>query len=106
MSLSEVREKYGRNGITDFYPWSGFQPGSYTDDTQMSMATARGCIEAKSFMKEKGISSLLEAVYHQYLDWLRLMDDPYQVRGPGNTCLSALGSGKMGSIAHRINHSK
>lgn len=106
MILSEIREKFGKDGIADFYPWDGFQPGSYTDDTQMSIATAKGYLQAKPLLKEKGISDLLQAVYRQYLDWLRLMDDPYQVRGPGNTCLSALQSGKMGSIKNRINHSK
>jgi len=106
LSLSEIREEFGKDGITDFHQWDGFKPGSYTDDTQMSLATAIGCIKAKQLLKERGISYLLQTVYQHYLDWLHAMEDPYQVRGPGNTCLSALRSGKMGSMNHRINNSK
>lgn len=32
MSLPEIREKFGKDGFTDFYPWDRFQPGYYTDD--------------------------------------------------------------------------
>ena len=106
LSLSEIKEKFSKDGITDFYPWGGFKPGSYTDDTQMSIATATGCIQASKLLKEKGINYLLQSVYRQYLGWLHAMDDPFQVRGPGNTCLNALRSRKMGSIKNRINNSK
>lgn len=106
LSLSEIKEKFSKDGITDFYPWGGFKPGSYTDDTQMSIATATGCIQASKLLREKGINYLLQSVYRQYLGWLHAMDDPFQVRGPGNTCLNALRSRKMGSIKNRINNSK
>ena len=106
LSLSEIKEKFSKDGITDFYPWGGFKPGSYTDDTQMSITTATGCIQASKLLREKGINYLLQSVYRQYLGWLHAMDDPFQVRGPGNTCLNALRSRKMGSIKNRINNSK
>jgi len=63
MSLSEIREKFGKDGITDFHPWGGFKPDSYTDDTQMSIATAEGFLQAKPLLKENGLNYLLEVVY-------------------------------------------
>jgi len=45
-SLAEIKNKYGKDGIQDFDKWGGFEAGSYTDDTQMAMATVSGCIKA------------------------------------------------------------
>ena len=44
LDIDEIYEHFGKDGITDFYPWDGFETGSYTDDTQMSIATANGSI--------------------------------------------------------------
>jgi ADP-ribosylglycohydrolase len=55
LSLPEIKKKCGRDGITDFHAWRSFQPGSYTDDTQMSLATAVGCLRAYQRWREKGI---------------------------------------------------
>ena len=30
LSITEIKKKYGRDGITDFHAWRSFQPGSYT----------------------------------------------------------------------------
>jgi ADP-ribosylglycohydrolase len=38
--LSKIKRGYGENGISDFSGLGGFAPGSYTDDTQLSLATA------------------------------------------------------------------
>ncbi len=106
LSLSDIKRRYGEDGISDFFAWDGFDPGSYTDDTQMSLATAVGCIRAQQKFKSSGISQPVEIVYSRYLDWLKTQNDPAQRRAPGNTCLTALRSGKMGTINDRINDSK
>ena len=106
LSLSDIRRRYGADGISDFFAWDGFDPGSYTDDTQMSLATAVGCIRAQQRFKESGVFQPAEMVYHRYLDWLKTQNDPAQRRAPGNTCLTALRSGKMGTISDRINDRK
>jgi len=106
LSLPEIKKRYGKDGITDFHAWRGFKPGSYTDDTQMSLATAVGCIRTYQEWRERGISDSVSVVYHRYLDWLESQNDPEQRRGPGRTCLSALQSGKMGTMEERINESK
>ncbi len=106
LSLSAIKRKFGDNGITDLFEWSSFPPGSYTDDTQMSLASAVGCLRAQQEFGESGIFQPVEIVYHSYLDWLKTQSDPAQKRAPGNTCLAALRSGRMGTINERINDSK
>jgi ADP-ribosylglycohydrolase len=106
LRLEEIKKRYGKDGITDFHAWGGFKPGSYTDDTQMSLATAVGCIRAYQRWSERGIGHPASVVYQCYLEWLESQNDPEKRRGPGNTCLSALQSGKMGTIREKINDSK
>lgn len=106
MSLEEIKRKYGDKGIRDLDEWSGFSAGFYTDDTQMSLATAVGMIRATRRYEDRGICHPPSVVYHRYLEWLKTQDNRFERRGPGNTCLSALGSGKMGTIEEKINNSK
>lgn len=106
LRLPEIKNRYGKDGITDFHEWRSFKPGSYTDDTQMSLATAVGCIRAYQRWRERGIYDSTSVVYQCYLEWLESQNDPEQRRGPGRTCLRALQSGKMGMIKERINDSK
>ena len=51
LRLPQIKALYGEKGIADFDSWSGFKLGFYTDDTQMSLATARGCIKAYQSQK-------------------------------------------------------
>jgi len=106
MSLQEIKGRYGKDGISDFGKRGGFEAGSYTDDTQMSLATAVGCIRACQRGRSKGICHPASVVYQRYLEWLESQSDPNQRRGPGRTCLSALESGKMGTARKKINNSK
>jgi len=106
ISLDAIREKYGPSGIEDFDSWGGFKAGSYTDDTQMTLATAQGLIQSAEKQNKKGKWKPAFWIYKEYLKWLKTQDDPAQVRGPGRTCLSALRSGKMGTMEEPINNSK
>jgi len=101
LTIEQIRKKYGPTGITDFQAVGGLKPGSYTDDTQMSLATAAGIIRAR-----QGDKDPVEAVYEAYLEWFTGQMNPSNRRGPGHTCLSALGSGKRGSLEKAINNSK
>lgn len=106
MSLDEIKRTFGSNGVTDFHPYRGFAAGCYTDDTQMTLATALGCIEAHPKWQEKVVCDAADAVYRRYLEWFETQKDPAQRRGPGMTCLSALGSGQMGTTEKPFNDSK
>lgn len=106
LSWAQIKRRYGPDGITDLQPWNGFAAGTVTDDTQMSLATASGCLHAYERGRTKGIVHWPSMVHEAYLAWLKTQDDPQQRRAPGNTCLSALRSGQWGTIENPINHSK
>ncbi len=106
MSLTDIKRNYGPNGISDFDRWSSFKSGTYTDDTQMSLATAMGCIQARQYFKDRGIKDIIIVIYRQYLYWFKSLENPFNIRGPGETCMSALYSGTVGTIEHPINESK
>ncbi|HET9496478.1 MAG TPA: ADP-ribosylglycohydrolase family protein [Chloroflexia bacterium] len=101
MSIEQIKSTYGPDGLTG--PAGKLE---YTDDTQMSLATAVGCLQAYAQQLEQGFADPVAVVYDRYLDWLKSQDHPAQRRAPGNTCLSALASGKQGRIAGPINNSK
>jgi len=106
MSREDIKHRFGPDGISGFHAWGGFATGSFTDDTQMSLATAVGCIRAYHRFEDRGLCHPATIVYHRYLEWYQLQKDPKQRRAPGNTCMSALGSRKMGTIEYPINDSK
>jgi ADP-ribosylglycohydrolase len=124
MSLAEIRQAFGPNGIRDYRPAYG-KLGAITDDTQMTMFTAEGLLRADNRYREKGICHPPAMVHHAYLRWLQTQGEhpgyPYpearsgwlfQIpalsarRAPGNTCLSALVGGTMGTTDEPINDSK
>ncbi len=100
-SLSTIRSKYGVRGITELQPWDRFPAGYFTDDTQMSLATARGCMR---FLRDGGNPYRL--VLEEYRAWRRTQTNPAEIRSPGGTCLDALGSGGFGTMDSPINDSK
>ena len=110
--------KYGKMGITELVPVAGV--ARISDDTQMTLFTLDGIFRAKSqnMLRRKELPAFL---YEAYLDWLStqmgspasasdspLMSYPelFFRRAPGNTCLSALYSGVMGTVDAPINNSK
>lgn len=105
LSMEEILESYGSSGITDLHGWEGFDAGSYTDDTQMALATVRGCLKG-SGPYDTDRTSVIQYVYESYLDWLESQKEPFNFRAPGNTCLNSLMSGRLGTIDRKINYSK
>lgn len=96
--------------------------GIISDDTQMTLFTATALLWAqtqKLIGNEK--VSLRESMHSAYLDWLdtqrgtlahksiswiKTIPELNRLRAPGNTCLSSLSSGKIGSTVQPLNHSK
>lgn len=126
MALSEIKKRYGDDGITAYThdPYTG--EALISDDTQMSLFTANGILFGDTRGNLRGIMGPIESyVYLAYKDWLRtqtkafkpwkqdedrvswLLDIPdlYNRRAPGNTCMGALRSGEYGSAKHAINNS-
>jgi ADP-ribosylglycohydrolase len=105
LSLEEIKEKYGKTGIGDYDVWDGYTPGSYTDDTQLSIATAKGCLSARYNLLREGEARSQECMYKSYLEWLDSLQDPFRVRHPGYTCMNVLQSGERGTIEAPVNDS-
>ncbi len=122
MSLPEIRRRYGVRGISDYDIAYG-RKGAITDDTQMTLFTAEGLLEASLAERESDIIPFVHDAYLRWLDtqgiarksvsndtsqkgWLTGVRALHSRRAPGNTCLSALASGKVGTVDHKINDSK
>jgi len=122
LKYKEIVKKYGSKGITDL-DLGNKNLAEITDDTQMTMFTAEGLLRAATRSSEKGESNLPSVIFHAYQRWLVTqgyntgilkeldgllinVSELHQQRAPGNTCLSALKSGKMGTIEQPINNSK
>lgn len=129
-SLSEIRAKYGENGISDYVEFEN-NIGEFTDDTQMTLFTAEALLRAYHRAIEKGIVGALNTIaHHSYLRWLHTQNMSvntdnieegqydiengwlikekvlYSRRSPGNTCISALRGGIAGTIENKLNDSK
>ena len=125
-SLQRIREEHGPDGVTGFLPAYGRSGGAITDDTQMTLWTAEGLLRTEARFSEKGIAHPPSMLHRSYLRWLHTQGYPWDEvsdwgepdgwliqspvlntrRAPGNTCLSALQSGQMGTPAQKINDSK
>ncbi|MHB8908646.1 MAG: ADP-ribosylglycohydrolase family protein [Syntrophales bacterium] len=125
MSSQEIRKKYGINGIANFDSAFG-KVGTITDDTQMTLFTAEGLLRAHCRWRHRGIGpihdSMVHRAYNRWLftqgevpegeiyvprdGWLLTIQELHSRRAPGNSCLSALKSGRMGTIEQPINNSK
>ena len=112
LSLSSIKRTYG--GIVNDYVEFDDNTGAITDDTQMTLFTAEGLLRAITRVGEKGICDIVKVVANAYSRWLKtqgitpevpenvlsegwLIKEKalYQWRAPGNTCLSALESGRF-----------
>jgi len=119
-SISDIYTKFGKQGILE--PVANAQ-GRYeiTDDTQMALFTAEGCLQAWASARHLGPPPDFQACLHQaYLRWLHtqgeegidqggwLLKNPelYARRAPGATCLAALKEKRTGTVSTPLNTSK
>ena len=121
LSIQEINKRYGKNGITEYELTGG--KALISDDTQMTMFTADGLLFALTRGYLRGILGNIENyIYPAYLNWLDTQNgvktadnkkvcwlcdvkELHNCRAPGNTCLSALSSGRMGTPEAPINSS-
>lgn len=124
LQYESILSRYGKDGITDLV-LSKNGTAEVTDDTQMTLFTAEGILRAETRINEKEICDPPSVVYFAYLRWLNTQGYPkvdefdwiydgwlydlkelHNRRAPGNSCLSALSSGEIGTIDEPINNSK
>ncbi len=124
LSIDGIRRQFGSQGVVDYVGQNRQGLAEFTDDTQMTLFTAEGllCAAAAGTMDVDGC---VEAIYRAYLRWLRTQsregrsqtraegqgrllqeEGLWKIKAPGNTCLSALYSGKAGIMEQPINNSK
>jgi ADP-ribosylglycohydrolase len=89
MSLSQIHQQYGPNGIQDFEPSSDHPPGTFTDDTQMTIAVTEALIEAG----HRDLDNLMRVMARRFVEWAESSDND---RAPGATCLSGCHNLKQG----------
>jgi ADP-ribosylglycohydrolase len=124
-SLAEIRRRFGPRGLTDYAPAYG-RLGAITDDTQMTLFVAEGLIQADGAGALQTPSERLRHQHRAHLRWLRTQGETsrhptfertregwllgiealHARRAPGDTCLSALRSRRMGRLEHPANQSK
>jgi len=81
VSLAEIRDRHGRDGITDFVSYHRFPLGTFTDDTQMSCALAEALLESRG----ADLETVMAAVTRRFVAWSVAPDNN---RAPGMSCLS------------------
>jgi len=123
-TLTEIKGEFGPAGLRD-YAMAYRRVGAITDDTQMTLFTAEALLRAEHLRLRDPDARVAEVAWHAYLRWLETQGDVVQrrglpdedgwlsrmrdlhaVRGPGDTCLSALRKGRMGTPEEPINDSK
>lgn len=123
MRAREIFEEYGERGITRYELRRG--RAEISDDTQMTLFTAAGLLSADARSKDGGVPpdyvEGLRGAYFDWLDtqtnraplapeaggsWLTGVKELYARRAPGNTCLSALYRGGLGTPEQPDNESR
>jgi len=122
LSLAGIRKQYGPSGVTGFLERNEQGLVEFSDDTQMTLFTAEGLLVAR----QRGVLRPTESIYRAYLRWLRTqrtrqtgptgeltsegwligIRQMWKIKAPGNTCISALASGRQGSPESPVNDSK
>lgn len=118
-SLSQIVRKWGQEGLSDLLVSNG--KALFSDDTQMTLFTLWGLLNAFREENPPRRDRVRSHIHRAYLDWLKTQKQKYsgqedhpllnlkelfEWRAPGNTCLSALFTGKCGSFEQPLNNSK
>ena len=122
LTEKSIKEIFGSNGITEYRLQN--DKAIISDDTQMTLFTATGILYGVTRFRTRGIwGGPIPYIYHSYLAWLYTQDEDKKPKGlinswlvnipeinrrraPGNTCISALSRGEMGTIQKPLNDSK
>ncbi len=82
LSLTEIRTRFGADGITDLRANDRHPRGPFTDDTQMSLALARAILSHGDRQEAEFVTETAR----QFVLWAQSNDND---RAPGLTCMSA-----------------
>lgn len=80
-SVARIKAKYGERGIVEYDRAGSHPPGTFTDDTQMTIAVAR----ALALRGHGSHDELMTLLGREFMAWAR---HPSNNRAPGGTCLA------------------
>ena len=80
-SVDRIRAKYGPEGIRAFAASGSHAAGTFTDDTQMTIAVARALARAG----KQSVDDLMRVTGEEFVAWAQ---HPSNNRAPGGTCLA------------------
>lgn len=83
-SRAELLRAFPPRGIEDFVPTGSHPRGTFSDDTQMTVALARGLLAARKRPEE--FDQVMQAIAAEFVRWSQ---SPENDRAPGNTCMAA-----------------
>ncbi|MFW9955518.1 MAG: ADP-ribosylglycohydrolase family protein [Candidatus Thorarchaeota archaeon] len=89
LTFDEIRIRFPPNGVEGFHSFRGLRAGSYTDDTEMSIAVAQGLLKAKDF----STNAIMESMTVEFISWINSTSSS---RSPGTTCMRGVGALKSG----------
>ena len=83
LDSSEIKNRFGENGITTLLVSEESQRAEISDDTQMTLFTVEGLLWAKIIIKRFGSSNIASRCFYSYQRWLHtqgydLADDSYR----------------------------
>ena len=119
-SIAGIRERFGARGLTGFEDLAG--PGHFSDDTQLTLYTVDGLVEALEWANSGVGADVNACVWLAYLRWLAAQGEDAgpsapapqprwidgngvlrQRRRPDKDCLSGLATGEMGTAMRPVN---
>lgn len=120
MNEKQIKKNFGDGGIVKYCS----NPALISDDTQMTLFTANGLIYGITKANgAKDNNGFMDSISLSYLDWYSTQMNPtpkgiipktswianlpqlYDLRAPGNTCLTSCSLGANGTIENPINDS-
>jgi len=121
LSRTEIVARFGPRGIAGLEP-AYERRGAITDDTQMTLFTVEGLLRAHNRSLQGEVCHVPTVIYRAYLRWMHTQGEPQRrdlvdgwlvqqrfldhCRAPGVTSLSALRSGRIGTVDKPLNDSK
>jgi ADP-ribosylglycohydrolase len=79
-SLDAIRAQFGPLGITGFEPTATHPAGTFSDDTQMTLAVTRALLASG----HHPLDPLMESLAHEFILWAHSAEND---RAPGSTCM-------------------
>jgi ADP-ribosylglycohydrolase len=80
-SVEGIKRRFGPEGIKDFSGYGGHPPGTFTDDTQMTVGVLRALVRKG----HASLDELMECMGDEFVAWSRHRENN---RAPGGTCLT------------------